>query len=275
MTQTSYFWSGAGIGDYQSNYSDDLFALAMLLFFNTNRGDALIAMPTKGDGFLTTTVIEASGGNFVLHPIVALVDGRFYENDADLTLAPASGNGYYAVVLRRDDSGGAGTQTVRAALIYNAGSSPTPTQTQQTWECVIARGQVVAGVAQIDTYHAKPLPSNLVLPVRSGSDRWNWAPPADSTLIVDKPAIQVGVVGITPIGGERTISVTFPETFKAQTAPIVFVTPFNYSGGTPIEALVIIVSVTSDTMFAITLTDDSNIEGFNWFAIGAEDEERF
>lgn len=276
MTEISYFWDNynGAIGDYAATYSDDLFALYLDLLFNYDRRVPLIAFQEYGT---YSDPVDANGGNFRVFACCALVDGRVYINDATLTLAPASGNGYYAIVLRRDDSGGAGDQTVRAALIYDAGGAPTPTQTAATWECVVAQGQVVAGVAQIDSYLWRPFPHNMVLPFRGGVSETDWSL-ADTTLDwrlypTYRPIIQAGVKAHTAATAEADINVSFPIPFKVGTFPLVFVTLYNLSGSTPSHSYIPVITKVSSFGFTVNLDTDANVEGFHWIAIGEDNDE--
>lgn len=73
----------------------------------------------------------------------ANVNGWIYENDAAVTLNPASGNGFYRVVLQRDYV----AQTIAAALIYNAIATPALTQVDGgVWEIPLANFEIAAGV---------------------------------------------------------------------------------------------------------------------------------
>lgn len=274
MTQISYFWDDlpSPTGDYQANYSDEELAVALMLLFDYDRTLALIAFQdhtSYGDP------VDALVGDFRLLACVALVDGRVYENDATLTLAPASGDGYYAVVLRRrDDSGGAGDQTVRAALIFNAVAAPVPTQTAATWECVLAQGQVVGGVAQIDTYHWRPLPQNTVMPFRLGEDQWNWSTSGSEIFMIDKMVFQAGVVSHVPTGAQYTFTVTFPERFKEGSIPLVFTTLVNLTGFVPTHATLPRITNVSEAGFSLTVDIDTQIFAVNWIAVGPDDELR-
>lgn len=282
MTEISYFWDIDSIGDGQATYSDDEFALALLLMFNYDRTKVVLTSTRARYADWRSSfnrLVRVSGGNFVISEYArALVDGRFWSTDADITLAPASGNGYYAVILRRDLSGGAGDQTVRAALLYNAVAAPTPTQNAATWECVLAQGQVVAGVAQIDSFEFVAAPRHLNITLRDGADRDDWSE-RESTdrprgvWSIDHPLIQVGAINWTATAAEATIKVTFPERFRIGSSPLIFVTPVNYSGGTPSHSYVIRIVDTNERDFTIMVDDDTNIEGFNWLAVGPEEND--
>lgn len=287
MTQKSYFWDIATVGDGQANYSDDELALATLLMFNYDRTKAVVSQEgiraDLWDSVVPSVIIvRASGGNFIIEEgTVGLVDGRLWKTDADITLVPGSGNGYYAVVIRRDLTGGAGDQTVRAALIYNAGSAPTPTQTAATWECVLAQGQVVAGVAQIDSYEFVSAPRHFNVSLRDGADRRDWSYPEtvlspELTLpnkmwSIDHPQILVGSHTHTPTASAASILIRFPEAFQRNHVPLVFVTPINLSGNTPSHSYVIRVSDISNERFTIQVDDDTDILGFYWMAVGPEE----
>lgn len=272
MTETSYFWTSGTTGDQQAEWTDDELALFLDVLFNYDRSVPLIAFQEYS---LYSDPCDANAGNFRLSACCALVDGRIYINDATLTLVPANGNGHYAIVLRRDDSGGAGDQTVRADLIYSPFVTPTPTQTAATWECVVARGQVAAGVAQIDSYHWRPFPHNTVMPVRRGSDEDDWTEgDEDAFTKINKlyqaynTTFQCGVKAFTAVSGENTIAVDFPRSFKIGTKPLVFCTPYNLSGNVPTPAYIPILTRITAGGFELNFDDDTNVEGFHWIAVG-------
>jgi hypothetical protein len=273
MTEISYFWDNlpTATGDYKASYTDDELSLALLLLFNYDRATALIAFE---DYASYSDPVDWTATDFRLFACVALVDGRVYENDATLTLTPASGDGYYAVVLRRDDSGGAGDQTVRAALLFNAVAAPTPTQTALTWECVLAQGQVIAGVPQIDTYHWRPLPQNMVFPFRMGDDQSNWSTPGTEVFMIEKPVFQAGVIAHTPTAAITTFTVAFPERFKQGTIPLVFTTFVNLTGSVPTHDTLPRITNISEAGFSLTVDLDTNIFAVNWIAVGPDDDIR-
>jgi len=277
MTQKTYFFdSDPGGGDYKASYTDDELALFFDLLHNYDRRLALIAFQeyaTYGDP------VDINGNDFRLFACCALVDGRIYINDATITLPTAGVNGHYAVVLRRDDSGGAGDQTVRAALLFSAVGAPAPTQTAATWECVIARAEVKAGTLDASTlaFYWRPFPFNMTMPFRKGTDEKDWTEAdtsVDSQLYPTyKPMVQAGVIAHTATGAAATITVPFPRYFRSDTKPLVFVTPYNLSGGTPSHANIIRITLSSPYFFSISVDLDTGIEGFHWFAIGEDNND--
>lgn len=284
MTEYSYFWDQNSVGDSQSSWTDDEFALFMQMMFNYDRTKAAV---TNMSGFLSSgahaagTIINAFDvANWTIREdTAAIVDGRVWMTDADLDLAPASGDGYYAIILRRS-IGGASDQTVRAALLYNAGAAPTPTQTAAVWECVLAQCHVTGGQCYIDNLEYVPIPQHLFLPFRSGSSATNWHKASsfytevdDSTVFpINQAIVQVGVVTNSPVaGGSKTVKVVFPERFRRSCSPLVFITPVNLSGGTPSHAAVIRVTFIQDTEFNFMIDDDTGIEYYNWLAVGPEE----
>ena len=128
MAQLSYYWGGTITGDAtEAPYSDDEFSDIWRKMFQRDRtyqgviGGALNELAVSNPAGVTARV--ASGR--------ALVDGKFYENDANVDFA-AGVAGSYSIVLRKTWA----TQEVRLALIGPGG--PAPTQNDGVvWEIVL------------------------------------------------------------------------------------------------------------------------------------------
>jgi len=278
MTEISYFWDDdpKATGDYAASYSDDLLALYLDLMFNYDRQVPLIAFQEYAT---YSDPVSVAGTNVQLTACCALVDGRIYINDATISLDTAGVNGHYALILRRDDSGGAGDQTVRADLLYGAVGAPATTQTAATWEVVVARFQVKGGAIDNSTftYHWRPFPHSMVLPFRGGTSEDDWTE-VDTTkdwqlYPTYTPMIQAGVKAHTATGAENIVSVTFPIPFKLGKWPLVFCTPYNLSGNTPSHAYIPVISKVTSFGFDLLVDDDTDIEGIHWIAVGEDQDE--
>lgn len=296
MTEKSYFWGVPSIGDFDASLSDDELSTILGIMYTYDRTLCHVQMSKASGGFQNSLNPYVYSGDFWIDQGVALVDGRIYENDAPLNLTPASGNGYYAIVLRKTEA----SQTVRAALLYNAVAAPTPTQTAATWEVVVAQGQVVAGTPQIDSDERYTIDiDGLIFPGRQGARAvqvqnepgggvgdvrvtivpsrerdWTYIDPNDPGYYpsVHSAGFQCGSVAHTPIAGILNISVDFPLPFKNGHTPLVFVTPINLAGGTPSHTIEIFVHSISYLGFSIYTDLDTNINGFYWVAVGEEAE---
>jgi len=141
MAQSSLPWGGTVTGD-AGPYTDDqwsdtwrkLFARDRTLegVFQNHLNELIVTNPAG------TTIRVRSGA--------AVVDGKFYENTADVDLvgaAPGGGSNFYTVVLRK----GFAAQTVIAALLGPDIATP-PIVTQAdgvTWEIAIATVEITSG----------------------------------------------------------------------------------------------------------------------------------
>lgn len=141
MTETSLPWGGTTVGDF-GPYTDDQWSDVWRKLFTRDRTtegvfpDYLSELAVTNPAGLTIRV--ASGG--------AVVDGKFYDNTANVDfagVAPGGGSNFYNVVLRK----GFAAQTVRLALLGpNVVSPDTPTQSDGvTWEVSIATVEVTSG----------------------------------------------------------------------------------------------------------------------------------
>lgn len=142
MTERSMVWTnstGDG-GPYNQDRLDDFLA-------------ALAGYPSANEGVIRgylneLEVSNPSGTTLRVATGAALVDGKLYENDANVDLTattPSVGTTGMRVVLRKDWS----AQTVRAVIISSAdGTSSLPALTQTdgtTWEIPLASFEVTTG----------------------------------------------------------------------------------------------------------------------------------
>lgn len=167
MAQTSYYWGGTVTGDASlAPYSDDEFSDIWRRMFQRNR-----AYQGVIGGYANALAVTNPAGNTArVASGAAFVDGKFYENTANVDFAVP--NGDYAIVLRKTWA----TQQVRLALIGpGPGVPPTPTQNDGVvWEIIIA-DMVVGGGAFVSLYDRRRYvfrgPSRRVLvPVRDAAD---------------------------------------------------------------------------------------------------------
>ena len=132
MTQISWFWSGIATGDSTSApYSDDEWSDIWRKLFTRDRTAEGVVGGYANELEVTnpagTTVRVATGA--------ALVDGKFYETDANVDNAAGAAGQYTRIVLRKSWA----AHTVRVASLGPGGAQPALTQTDgTTWEIPLA-----------------------------------------------------------------------------------------------------------------------------------------
>lgn len=138
MTEKSFYWSNIAIGDgVYSTYDDDEFSDIWRKMFMRDRTTQGYIERYENE----LRVSEPAGGTIRVATGAALVDGKFYETDANVDTvvpAPAVSTRYDRVVLRKSWA----NQTVRVAIVQGvegAGVPPAVTQTDGvTWEISLA-----------------------------------------------------------------------------------------------------------------------------------------
>ena len=141
MTELSSPWADNAVGDGQS-YSDDEWSDIWRKLFMTDRTDEGVLADYSSE----LAVTNPSGVTIRTAAGAALVDGKFYENDANVdntVTAPGSGSNYYRIVLRKDWT----AQTVRIEMLGpNVTAPDAVTQTDgTTWEISLATVQITSG----------------------------------------------------------------------------------------------------------------------------------
>lgn len=146
MTEVSWFWAGTSPGDAtNAPYDDDEFSDVLRKLLQQNR----TAQGVIEDYENALAVSNPAGTDIRVATGAALVDGKFYENDAndDTTLvAPAVSTRIDRVVLRKDWA----AQTVRIAILtgIEGGGVPALTQTDgTTWEIPLAQVSITTASA--------------------------------------------------------------------------------------------------------------------------------
>ncbi len=144
MTETSFYWGGTTIGDAtDSPYDNDEFSDIWRKLFQRDRA-------TQGpiDGYENELVItNPSGLTIRMDTGAALVDGKFYENDAQIDtilVAPAVLTRIDRFVLRKSW----GSQTVRMIVIAGTEGAGVPGLTQTdgvTWDVPLAQVSITTG----------------------------------------------------------------------------------------------------------------------------------
>lgn len=140
MAQTSLPWGGVAVGDF-GPYTDDQWSDTWRKLFTRDRTtegvfpDYLSELAITNPAGLTIRV--ASGG--------AVVDGKFYENTANVDFAgaaPGGGSNFYTVVLHKDFA----AQTVRLSMLGpNVVAPPAVTQADGVdWEIAIATVEITS-----------------------------------------------------------------------------------------------------------------------------------
>lgn len=138
MTETSWFWGGTSPGDATSApYDDDEFSDVLRKLLQENRtSQGVIEDYANG-----LAVSNPAGNTIRIATGAALVDGKFYENDANkdpVILTPGVSTRIDRVVLRKSW----GNQTVRIVILtgVEGGGVPALTQTDGgTWEIPLAQ----------------------------------------------------------------------------------------------------------------------------------------
>lgn len=141
MAETSLPWGGVAVGD-AGPYTDDQWTDVWRKLFTRDRTvegvlpDYLNELAVTNPAGLTIRV--ASGG--------AVVDGKFYNNTANVDFAgaaPGGGSNFYNVVLHKDFA----AQTVRLSLLGpNVAAPDAPTQADGVdWEISIATVEITSG----------------------------------------------------------------------------------------------------------------------------------
>lgn len=143
MTEKSFYWGGTTVGDASlAPYDDDEFSDLWRKLFQKDR-------TTEGVLHDYENELEITG---VASPLViatgaAMVDGKFYENDAAMTIdipTPAAATRIDRIVLRKEWS----TQTVRVARVAGVEGGGVPALTQNdgdTWEIPLAQASITIG----------------------------------------------------------------------------------------------------------------------------------
>jgi hypothetical protein len=223
MAETSFFWTGASVGDHGA-YTDDQFSDIFRSLFTA--GPTVQGVIAGYAGMLA--VSNPSGNTIRLASGLAMVDGKVYENTADLDIdilsTSFSNNRYDLVVLRKSWS----AQTVRLAIVTGAeAASPTvPTVTQidgTTWEIALAKIYITSAsvITLTDLREYARFASPLVYR-RQGSAA-GWTAPGVINYIPAITFIQAGSAQISLLGDpDGTKTVTFPVAFSQ--VPLVLVT---------------------------------------------------
>jgi len=144
MTEKSYYWSNVAIGDgVYSPYDDDEFSDIWRKLFIRNRNQQGVVEGYNNE----LQVTNPSGNTIRVATGAALVDGKFYETDAnvDNTIStPAVSTRIDLIVLRKSWA----SQTIRVAVLtgVEGGAAPTPTRTDGvTWEITLASVRITTG----------------------------------------------------------------------------------------------------------------------------------
>ena len=265
MTESSFFWTGASVGDHGA-YSDDIFSdIYRDLFTSDPTVQGVIA------GYVGMLAVSNPSGNTIrLASGVALVDGKVYKNTADLDtviVTPSIGNNRYDLVVLRKSWA---LQTVRLVIVngVETASPAAPTVTQvdgTTWDIPLALIYITEGGVITLTDLREFAHFSLPLVHRRQGGGAGWTTPGTTNYVPNLSFIQAGASVISLTGdADGNIAVTFPVAFSQ--VPLVLATcdyP-NYivsvSGVTATQCLLAIQH--RDGSLA---TRDVNI---NWLAVG-------
>jgi hypothetical protein len=265
MAETSFFWTGASVGDHGA-YTDDQFSDIFRSLFTA--GPTAEGVITGYGGMLA--VSNHSGNTIRVASGLALVDGKVYENTANLDtdiVTPSIGNNRYDLVVLRKSWA---LQTVRLAIVIGAEgvtpAIPTVTQTDgTTWEIPLARIYITnAGV--ITLYSLREY-ARFAMPlvVRRQGGGAGWTTPGTANYTPALTGMQAGSAQISLLGdagGVKTI--TFGKAFSQVPVVLVSCDSADYlatvSGVTATQA-VIAVNHRAGSLDTI----DINI---SWLAVG-------
>lgn len=146
MTEQSFGWDGTTLGDATlAEYSSKEFFhdwFKFVLLYNGNMG----VVDTGFSGYTGGLQVSAGSGVVTVETGFAIVNGRMYKNDAQLTLTPDNTASQRAdrVVLRSDFA----AQTIRAVILKGTDGSLTPPAVNQDdtrWEISLATFTLTAG----------------------------------------------------------------------------------------------------------------------------------
>jgi len=214
MAETSLVWANNGIGDGQAYDDDEWSDWQRKLFSHDRTVQGVIP------GYANELAVSNPAGNTIrVATGAALVDGKFYETDANVDntiTTPGAGSNYYRIVLQKDWA----LQTVRVAVLGpDVASPPAVTQTDgTTWEVSLATVQITSGgvITITDTrrYIGLTMAPGLVSWQSFGDTDWSQTPgTTDWTPAASR--IQGGLsrwTGGAAASGSK--SVTFAKSFR-------------------------------------------------------------
>lgn len=270
MTERSFYWAGTSVGDASLAPYDDEADYAHLWrnLFTINRQYAGV-LGIEG-GMLEVT--NPAGATARVASGCAIVDGKFYENTANIDFTVSGTSVWWVVGLVRSTL----AQTVRAfargPYASDALAIASLVQTDNdTWEIPLATVLTTAGglVSSITDHRGYCRYGNATFARRQGGSPTLWQNPGTTGYNVPFTLQQFGVISAAGGGvASGTISVSFPtgNTYRSAYTPIVFVTPAA-------AALVLYVSNVTNTGFDINWStpDGAVFNGTvmaNWLAIG-------
>lgn len=135
MTERSWWWGGTATGDaamatYGAPYTDGSFtqALSFALLTNPSTMGVVYRTDSPYSGNLAVTLPGAATARVA--PGVAIVNGRVYENTANIDINVAGADATYYIILQSDIA----NQTVRATY----GVSASMVQNANYWEILLA-----------------------------------------------------------------------------------------------------------------------------------------
>lgn len=268
MTELSTPWTGRiadGAPGDAGPYSDDRWSDIWRAMTVVDSADQCVIQEHANRLAVTnpvgTTITIASGAAFV--------DGKFYENDANVSftvVVPGAGSNYYTIVLRKSWA----AQTVRLAMLGpNTVSPPVATQTDgTTWEVRLATVQVTnAGVITLTDLRLFTNTPGLQLQRRQGGDVNIWATPGTTDYSNFGGHLTVQAGAATLVAASPGVTVTFPIAYS--TAPLVFVTALT-AGLDPAHAYANTVTATQCTITHYDAVLGIPIGGtVFWVAIGS------
>lgn len=178
MTEISRFWSGRtseGAPGDSGPYSDDQMSQTLATMFGQSQDNRGVLRGVLEE--LEVTPAAPADSTVIVEPGSALVQGRWYLNDADLSVAiasNASGSTRIDIVVLEADFT---AQTVRIAVVQGtpAAGLPALTQTGLIWQIPLAYLTLASGFTTIaasaitDLRHYANIPDALGIPIVNNS----------------------------------------------------------------------------------------------------------
>lgn len=260
MTETSMPWAGLSIGDH-GPYSDDAWS---------DMYKKLMQLSIYKDGVITgrgsmLAVTNPAGSTIRVAPGAALVDGKFYESDAniDFTAVLTVGN-YYWVLLTKTWA----TQEVRVQF-YGPAIIPYLPYSQQVdgtiWSIPLGQVYIAAGPTIVITDLRNAIGLASPASYRQSGDPNEWIVPGLTNYLTPGNFMQVGSVQISLAGvTSGSVTITYPRSFKY--TPVVVATIQDDGRLTPyvLSAGAVQADICLQSNVGI-LTDDFTV---CWIAIG-------
>jgi hypothetical protein len=226
MTETSKFWGGEITGDCGPyTYDDWADFFAKIFAIDTAYCGPIVGYENELE------VTDAGGLNVQIDTGAALVNGRFYENDA--AVVDAAANNEWSLVLLRNDYAAQETRAIVRSNSYasEAAALASIVQNATYWDIPLATVLTSAGaISSInDKRRFTRIPALVGARARQGFRYDGWQYAGINNFILSGMAEQFGTTLLT-IGAttQRIKSVTFPRPFLEK--PIIYLCQASNGG---------------------------------------------